>query len=90
MSTAKRTTASRIGPHTFVRDEDTPLPPRLGPQRHEPWPQDAAMCRRCKLPGRPGDDRHPDGSLPPPVLSADQAAAYRELDNAITGERDED
>ncbi len=37
-------------------------------------------CRRCGLPGRPGDERHPHGALPP------VPAATRELEARRLGE----
>jgi hypothetical protein len=76
---------SRIRQHAFEADPDTALPWSL-----KGWPGGTAMCQQCKLPGRVGDERHPDGMLPPPTLPPALAAAYRAHDNAITGEKDDD
>lgn len=65
-------TASRVPAHAFERDLDVPLD-------H----QRRAWCLWCHLPGRAGDDRHPQdaGPLRPP---ADPDAI--DLDARILGE----
>jgi hypothetical protein len=83
--TGKVQRPSQVPLHGFEPDPDTPLPFTL-----KPPPEGTAMCLHCRMPGRAGDDRHPDGMLPPPTLPPDLAAAYRAHDNAITGERDDD
>lgn len=74
--TVKAKATSKVPPHGFERDADVPR----DLQRN-------AYCARCGLPGEPGDDRHPAGSLPLapslPLVPDD----VREQDARILGER---
>lgn len=63
-------------PHAFVVDELTPADPYTG----------LACCQVCRKPGRPGDAQHPT-TPDAPVLPAALAAAARDRDAAILGER---
>lgn len=60
---------SRVRPHAFERDHDVPTD-----YYRRAW------CRRCHLPGTPGDERHP---------TPDVSAETRALTARILGERND-
>lgn len=76
---AKKKTRSRVPPHEF---EDDPY--LRGDHRDRHW------CRRCGLPGEPGDDRHPPGALPMPSLLPPVAPEVLEEEARRLGERLDD
>lgn len=74
----KKAKPSTVPPHDFEED-----PSVAGDHRNRRW------CRRCGLPGEPGDDRHPLGSLPMPSLLPPVAPEVREEEARRLGERPE-
>lgn len=73
--------ASRVHPHQFVADDETPADHR---GRHR--------CSTCGLMGEPGDSHHPAAPPLPRArpLSADVADALAAREAAILGERTDD
>lgn len=72
---------TKVDPHLYEPDPDPKmveyLPPSLRRKR-----KPRRYCNHCKLPGEPGDDRHPLDALPP------LDPAWREHDEAVLGERE--
>lgn len=67
---------SKVRPHGFEQDPTVPAD-----YYGRVW------CRWCRLPGTPGDDRHPPGAAP--VLPPTPAAAL-EVDRRRLGEHDQE
>lgn len=81
MATKKEPPHTAVPPHDYNPDPDPKmveyLPPSLRRKR-----KPRRYCVHCRLPGEPGDARHPIPQPDPAVV-----AEAREWDEAVLGER---
>lgn len=82
MAPKKEPPRTQVDPHDFDPDPDPTMVEYLTPREVRKHRPRRRYCRVCKLPGEPGDDRHPLPSPDPEIV-----AAALERDAEILGER---
>jgi hypothetical protein len=75
---------TRIRPHAFEPDQDLSRE-YVTSDRRDDGPR--TWCRRCGLPGEPGDERHPAGAPPRYPETPDEV---RRAELRRIGERDDE